>query len=166
MHITYEDSKKIENELIKEFTDVFYEKLGYYPRVITKAKINIKNSIDLSELEKYFQPFIDTLVGKGIALSSKNKTRRLSELRFMFFHIAKKYKYTLTEIGQFCGKRDHTTIIHGLKMFQILFKADCIFNKTYSEILNKIKENYELSTMENSNQVENKSESALFSKLL
>lgn len=152
---TAEYKKKVEHELIKEFLDKFYDKVGYYPTVITnsKEKAGIK-ILSLNELETYFEPFIPSYYGKKPTLSTKNRARTLVELRFTFFFIARQMKYTLSEIGQHLGKRDHTTVIHGLRTFRNLYETDVKFKSRYTIIINNIKQNYEPSTMEYLNQME------------
>ena len=153
-----EYKKKIEHELIKGFLDKFYDKVGYYPIVITnsKEKEGIK-ILTLSELETYFEPFLPFQYDKKTTLASKNRIRLLVDLRFIFFFIAKQMKYTLLEIGQYLGNRDHTTVIHGLKTFKNLYETDIKFKSRYTTIINNIKQEYEPSTMEYLNQMEVKS---------
>lgn len=155
---TADYKKKVEQRLVKEFLDKFYEKVGYYPTVITNTNdeggVKILN---LNELEKYFEPFMPTIFGKKAALSNKDRVRPLVELRFIFFFIARQMKYTLLEIGQHVGKRDHTTILHGLTMFKNLYETDVKFKCIYDTIIKNIKKDYEPSTMEYLNQMESES---------
>lgn len=161
---TADYKKKLEHQLIKEFLDKFYEKVGYYPTVVTnRDKEEGIKILTLNQLESYFQSFMPSVFGKKVALSSKNRIRPLVELRFMFFFIARQMKYTLLEIGQHLGKRDHTTVLHGLKTFRNLYETDVRFKSTYDKIINNIKRDYEPSAMEYLNQMEFESESNILS---
>lgn len=147
--------KKLEQELIKEFTEKFYEKIGYYPKVITdiKKQPGIK-ILTLNELEQYFIPYTPHVFGKKTSLSSKNRTRPLVELRFIFFFIARQMRYGLLEIGQYLGKLDHTTVIHGIKTFKNLYETDLRFKEKYNNIIKHIKLDYEPSAVDYLDQME------------
>jgi hypothetical protein len=163
-----EYQKKLENELVKEFLKTFYEKIGYYPIVITdqKPNINTPKSISLQELEKHFDPFLPIIYGKKHKLSSKNRSRSLCELRYIFSQLARSMHYRLSEIGTHLGKRDHTTIMNGLTMFKSLYETDERFKQKYHEIINHIIKNYEPSTVDYINQAQDQPQSNLFLGLL
>lgn len=146
-------TRKLEKKLIDDFMKTFYEKLGYYPKVITPGSL-VKNKeglkiLTFKQLEEYFEPYLPKMRNNHLMkLMSKNRTRRLAELRYMFFYIARSMKYSLTEIGQYVGKH-HTTIIHGLDMFVTLYKQDDVFKNLYHDIVNNIKkDNYEPSAVD------------------
>lgn len=152
-----EYKKKIENELIKGFLDKFYHKVGYYPTVITNTNIETKDGLgilNLNDLAKYFEPYLPTIYERKMSLSSKNRNRSLVDLRFIFFFIARTMMYNLRDIGMYCGGRDHTTVLHGLKTFKNLYETDIKFKSIYTTIINNIKQKYEPSTMEYLNQME------------
>lgn len=149
-----EYKKKIENELIKEFSDKFYEKVGYRPTVITDEKNNGRIVITLVELEKYFESYLPTLYGRIPKLSSKDRSRPLVELRSIFFYIGRTMGYSLKELGGYMGGKDHTTVIHNINTFKNLYETEVAFKNKYYLILNQIKKDYESSTMEYLDQVE------------
>jgi hypothetical protein len=163
-----EYQKKVENQLVKEFLQTFYEKVGYYPVVIIKEKSNIDNTktLTLDELASYFTPFLPTIYGRKHALGSHSRSRPLPELRFIFCHIARSMRYNLKEIGQYLGGRDHTTVLHGLATFKNLYETDEIFKKRYHDIINAIKKEYESSIVDYINQTQDKPQSNLFLGLL
>jgi hypothetical protein len=89
------------------------------------------------------------------------------ELRFIFCFIAKKLNYTLDEIGDFLGKRDHTTVIYAIRTFKNLYETDVKFKLLYNEIITKIKTNiYDTSDMEHIDKMEIESQPDLFFALL
>jgi len=165
---TKDYKKKMENELVKTFIDNFYEKVGYYPTVIIDR--NVKTSDDkvltLSKLETYFERHLPTIYEKKIMLSAKNRSRPLPELRFIFFFIARSMKYNLIEIGKYLGKRDHTTVIHGINTFRNLYETDERFKNKYYDIINDIKQDYESPIMDKLDKTENQPQSNLFFGLL
>ena len=145
---TKEYKKVLEEKLIKEFIERFYEKLGYYPVVMTKDNSQKYKSLKLNELEKCFDKFLPILGSKKASLSTRNRSRSVVELRFMFFYIARLMKYSLTEIGKYLGDFDHTSVIHGIKTFQNLYVTDVKFRTTYNEILETIKTTHESSIVD------------------
>jgi len=154
---TYDYKQKMEEQLVKKFSEDFYEKIGYYPTVITNNKETLV-TISLNDLEDYFTPFLPFIHGKRLNLVAFNRARSLVELRNIFCMIAKKMGYTLKEIGQYLNKRDHTTVIHNINTFNALHATDDRFKNIYLTILNNIKNNNnESSIMEHTDQMEDKS---------
>jgi len=137
-----EYSEKVERELIENFLKAFYEKVGYYPTVLTRSDLEEKmvNNLSLEELSSYFEPHLPEVFGKRLKLSSKVRVRELVELRQMFCTIARSMNFSLKTIGNFLGKRDHTTIIHSLRTFANLMETDPTYKEKYIKILNEIKE--------------------------
>lgn len=163
---TYQE--KVEKQLVKDFLNTFYEKVGYYPIVIVnnKEKNDKYKTMSLIELETYFDPYLPTIYGKKQKLGTTNRSRPLPELRFIFCHIARSMRYTLKEIGQYLNGRDHSTVMHGLTAFENLYQTDERFKTLYYQIINTIKSKYESSVMDYLDQTQNKSQSDIFSGLL
>ena len=68
-------------------------------------------------------------------MSIKNRTREMSQARFIYFKLARKYcRYaSLSKIGE-AIKRDHATVIHGLKKFDTEAKYDPYMYDVYDTI--------------------------------
>lgn len=151
----------LEKKLISKFSKEFYDKLGYYPTVITKSYIDTEKDgihlMSLEQLESYFIPFLPRIFKKPIlSLGDRSRMRELVELRHIFFYIAKSFGFSLSSIGIYLNKRDHTTVIHGIRTFRDLVETDPNFKQKYNEILNHIKQNhheYNPSVMDSSDQV-------------
>lgn len=140
----YQDN--LEKKLIEQFRDTFYEKIGYYPVVMTKIKVEVgKNEyismMSLEALADYFTPFLPVKYEKILPLDSRTRYRDIVELRCIFCAIAKNMNYTLSAIGLFLGKRDHTTAIHSINTFHDLIETNEGFKQKYLNILNHIKLN-------------------------
>ena len=163
-----EYQKKVETDIVKNFLKTFYEKVGYYPIVIINEKSGVDESktISLLELETYFEPYLPIIYGKKQKLGSKSRSRPLPELRFIFCHIARAMRYSLKQIGQHLGGRDHTTVIHGLTTFNNLYQTDDRFKELYHKIINNIKNKYESSVMDYIDKAQDKSQSNIFFGLL
>ena len=154
-----EYKKKVEHNLITEFVNRFYDKVGYYPTVITNHRITDDGIITLTlpELEKYFEPYLPTIFNKKVNLSAKDRCRGIVELRCIFFFIARSMRYGLKQLGTYMGGRDHTTVIHGVNTFRNLYETDPLFRDKYYLIINQIKKDYEPSTLGTIDQVEHQS---------
>lgn len=164
-----EDKKKMEKELIDNFLESFYQKLGYYPVVITNDnQVQTKDSsniMSLKDLASYFEPFLVEVDGEKLPLNSKNRKRNVVELRFIFCHMARTMRYSLNNIGDFLD-RDHSTIMYGLECFDALMHTDSDFKKKFIKISNHIKKNNESQALEYIDKVEYKPEPSLLAGLL
>ena len=151
-----EYKKKVEHDLITEFVNRFYDKVGYYPTVITNHRITDDGIVTLTlpELEKYFEPYLPTIFNKKSTLGTKDRSRGIVELRCIFFFIARSMRYGLKHLGTYMGGRDHTTVIHGVNTFRNLYETDPLFRDKYYLIINQIKKDYEPSTLGTIDQME------------
>lgn len=154
-----EYKKKVEHDLITDFVNRFYEKVGYHPTVITNHRITDDGIITLTlpELEKYFEPYLPTILNKKVNLGVKDRSRSIVELRCIFFFIARSMRYNLKQLGKYLGGRDHTTVIHGITTFRNLYETEPAFRDKYYLIINQIKKDYEPSALEYPDQMETQS---------
>ena len=135
----------LEKRLIQQFKQNFFEKVGYYPVVLTETKMEGGSSDDylplmgLEVLKSYFDPYLPEKYGKIVPLNSKRRYREVVELRCIFAFLAKNMKYTFKSIGFFLGGRDHTTAIHAINTFNDLIETDPMFRHKYLVILEDIK---------------------------
>jgi chromosomal replication initiation ATPase DnaA len=134
---------KIEKHLITNFLEKFHSEIGYYPTVLTKyghmsgdEKVKL---MKLNELEELFESFLPIYYEKKQKLSSRSRTRRIVDLRFIFYFIGNKMLgYKLTEIARYL-KKDHTTIIHGLRQYNNLYETNPFFKEQTHQIINLVK---------------------------
>lgn len=156
---------KRQKELISEFMEKFREEIGYYPTVVINEDIinrDFLHRLPLDVLEKQFDDFLPTIYGKTVTITCKKRIRPIVEIRCYFSFIARTMGYSLTDIGKYI-KKDHTTIMHHIRMFNILYETQEKFRDKYIKIVNKIKALYELSAMVHASKVENKSKPNLLS---
>lgn len=165
---THEYKRKLEDKLIKDFLELFNEKIGYFPTVITARNITKQECkvLTLFTLEDYFEPYLPSLEGNVIKLGAKCKVRPITELRYIFCYIAKVMNYTLKEIGWHLGERDHTTVIHALSSFRNLYETEENFKSLYHTIIKELKKDYESPLMDYLDKEQNKSKPNLFFRLL
>jgi hypothetical protein len=160
---------RLETKLITEFKDLFYEKLGYYPIVLAKNRVQENGTIPVMSLEglkKMFDPFLPFKFDGAIPLDSKIRERDIVELRIIYCFLARAMKYNLKAIGRILGNRDHTTVIYNVTMFNNLIETNENFREKYFTILNYIKTQHEPPTMDHPDQVQYQSQSDLLPGLL
>jgi hypothetical protein len=153
----------LEKKLITEFKSVFYNKLGYYPTVITQMYTSENAEIpimSLEMLEDNLKPFMPVFFDKPTCLQSRSRNRPLVELRNIFCLLARQMGYSLTVIGKFLGK-DHTTVIHAITACKNLLETCEPFQHKYTSILKTLKSNYESSTLDDTDQVQCEPEPAV-----
>lgn len=166
---TLEYAKMMESKLIAAFREDFYTKLGYYPIVLTSTQDDSKGRIplmSLESLEKFFTPFLPTINGVLYTLKTHRRHREIVELRMIYCYIARKLTYTLGQIGEYLGNRDHTTVIHNTKVFMELYESNELFREKYYKIINHITSEYEPSTMDHMYKAQSETGSALLPGLL
>jgi chromosomal replication initiator protein len=124
-------------------------RLGLYSSVckvdidveIAREQLKLNSSVDVSNLSldsiskavcSYFKVTVNDL-------KSKSRTKELADARHIAMYLSNKIlKATLVEIADFYGKRDHTSVIHGVKKVEDLIKYDQKVAQTLLEIENSL----------------------------
>lgn len=136
-------AEELENRMVNEFRERFYEKFEYYPVVLTRTNALAEDSnyhaIDLEELKSYFDPFLPKLSNKIVTLEMHKRIREINELRVIYCYLARTMKYSLKEVGESIGGRDHTTVRHALQNFKNWLEIDPQFQTKYTMIISYIK---------------------------
>lgn len=160
---------QLEKKLIEQFRENFFDKLGYYPTVMTAAQVNTDVAIPymhLSVLKNCFDPFLPEVAGFTLNLESRSRSRELVELRSIYCYLAREMRYSLSTIGKSIGNRDHTTVINSVTNFNNWIETDENFRQKYSAILSHIKQQYESSVMAKLDQVQCEPEPAILPGLV
>ena len=157
---------KLERKLIDQFKMSFYEKMGYYPVVLTKittGKQGFLRILPLEELDEFFVPYLPERFGRIIPIKSKLRYREIVTLRQIFCAIARQMGYSFKSIGEHLGGRDHTTAIHNINAFNNLLETEESYREKYLHILHDIKNAYpdEPPTLDDFDQVLNQPEPAV-----
>lgn len=94
----------------KSIDDVLQER-EIYKLKLRKARKLAKCQVDLQKVVKGVNDFL------GFDITVPNRAPKFTYPRFAVFYILnKEYKYTLVNIGEIYGGRDHTTILHGISV--------------------------------------------------
>ena len=151
----------LQRKLITEFKQKFYEKLGYYPEVITHTTEVMPTGtskilrIPLEDLKEIFdtrllRPLVASSHGTQwiTSLSNRSRIRDICELRYMYFKIAALMGYSWCSIARSI-KMDHSSVIHGVRRinghletddrarqnyYNTLFNVKCIIENEYRHL--------------------------------
>jgi hypothetical protein len=85
-------------------------------------KVNYSNIVK-SSIHDFFK----------IDINQKTRKREVVEARFMFYELCRRNRMSLSQIGRFVGK-DHATVLHGTKRFEILCEVDVDFEKNFQAL--------------------------------
>lgn len=160
----------MEKKMITQFKTEFYNKIGYYPVVLTFLETDDDKLpvLPLNKLKDHFDEFLPQQYGETLTLCGKVRKREIVELRCIYCYLAKSMGYSLNDIGKEIGGRDHTTVIHSLKTFRDLMEISDIFRQKYDYVFSRIKNKfkskiYESPTLDGLNQAQYQSKSTVLS---
>jgi hypothetical protein len=164
-------SRQLELKLIENFQREFYSKMGYFPHIITKHMKdefrNLKPFMTLEELADKFKPFMPVLAGEKMKLRSQLRKREVVEMRHIFTFIAKTMGYSHKTIAHFLGKKDHSTTINSMRVFEDLYQTSDNFREKFETINQYINSElniqYDPSTMDHPYQTQGESQPPVLS---
>jgi len=140
--------KNLEKKLIKNFKSMFHSKLGYEPIVISRNHKEInpeKNAlkdikaVSLDTLEEWFESLVPVREKTRVKIYTKRRYHDVVQIRMIFSYVARCMGYSLPNIGKSL-KKDHSTIIHGLKTFRDLMETNVAFREKYEQVLVYLKQ--------------------------
>jgi hypothetical protein len=142
----------LQRKLITEFKQKFYEKLGYYPEVITHTTEVVPTGtskimrIPLDELKEIFdtrllRPLVATIHGAQwiTTISNRSRIRDICELRYMYYKIASLMGYSWCAIGRSL-RMDHSSVMHGVQTLNGHLETDPGVRQDYYNTLLQIKQ--------------------------
>lgn len=169
----------LQRKLITEFKQKFYDKLGYYPEVIThttevvpKGTYSIKR-IPLDDLQEIFdthilQPITASIPGARwiTNLKARSRIREVCEIRYIYFKLAHLMGYSWCSIARSIGL-DHSTVIHGVQTLNDHLETDPRVRQDYHNTLYQVKQiiDNEYRHLECPYQVQDEPQSALSNTL-
>lgn len=134
--IITERDKQEQDLYIKTFQTHFIKRFGIMPEVTINNQETVNITVtDLEDLEKIVQRFIPPMVARHHPkFITKTRKRELVVLRMIFMMLAKDMEYSLKTIGQYCGGRDHSTVVYNINSGYDLLETDKDFQKLYISI--------------------------------
>lgn len=78
--------------------------------------------VTLEDIQQYVANYYNVRLSK---LASQERTKDVARARQVFMFLAKELTaHSLPEIARACGKRDHTTVLHGVRKIEGLLESD------------------------------------------
>jgi chromosomal replication initiator protein len=88
---------------------------------ITNRKYRYNQAMIIEAIEKHTEVKFEDFV-------KKNRKRKLTEARKLYCYFMKtRLRWSLSEIGETIGGRDHTTVIHNINVYRDLYDTDYEF---------------------------------------
>jgi chromosomal replication initiator protein len=73
-------------------------------------------------------------------LSSRKRPENIAKARQIAMYITRQLTdYSLVQIGQYFGGKDHTTVMHAIDKIEKMIKADDKFKTTVDELMARVK---------------------------
>lgn len=111
--------------------------LGFAKRILENIVHNIDKQVDMDMIQKSVSNYFSVSVD---ALKEKNRKKEVATARQVAMYFAKEYTgYSLKQIGQYFGGRDHSTVIHAIQSVHNLIDTDTAFKKTVDELKKQLK---------------------------
>lgn len=142
----------LQRKLIAEFKQKFYDKLGYYPEVITYTTEVVPTGsskimrIPLDDLKEIFdsrllRPLVRQIHGAEwiTSISNRSRIRDICALRYTYFKIASLMGYSWCAIARSL-RMDHSSVIHGVQTINGHLETDERVRQDYYNTLFTIKQ--------------------------
>lgn len=105
-------------------------------RILENMFNNLEKEVNIEMIQKsvsaYFSISID-------ALKDKSRKKEIATARQVAMYFAKEYTdYSLKQIGQYFGGRDHSTVIHAVQSVHNLIDTDDSFRRSVNELKKQI----------------------------
>lgn len=101
---------------------------------------SLDSKVDIEVLQK---KIVDFYKIPSDDLQGRSRKKEIVHIRQIAMHLVKKYtNYSLQAIGTYFGGRDHTTVLHALKVVDGLLEKDPAFAQSYSLLDDLIKRSF------------------------
>lgn len=169
----------LQRKLISEFKQKFFEKMGYYPEVITHTTTIVHHGpykikrIPLEDLKDIFNSHLLPKLVENIpgaqwikTINARCRVRDICELRYMYFRIASIMGYSWCAIARSVNM-DHSSVIHGIQTLSGHVETDARVRQDYYNTLFTVKKiiEDEYRHLECAYQIQAESEPALLDTL-
>jgi chromosomal replication initiator protein len=102
---------------------------------------NIVHDIDTEMSMDYLHKIVTEHFNVSLeSIKSKTRKKEIVIARQVAMYLAKQYtKHSLKSIGEFCGGRDHSTVIHAIQAVNDMLDTEQQFRASLEEIKRKVK---------------------------
>lgn len=106
-------------------------------KMIDKFVINTTKEVSMDYIQKVVCDYFNI---SAEVLNSSRRQRSIVQARQLVMYFAKEYtKSSLANIGNYCGNRDHATVLHALRTVNNLRETDKQFRAYFNDLEKKIK---------------------------
>jgi chromosomal replication initiator protein len=106
-------------------------------KILDNIVSNIEKEIDIEKIQKSVSAYFSVSVDD---LKDKTRKKEVATARQVAMYFAKEYTdYSLKQIGQYFGGRDHSTVIHAVQSVQNLIGSDSSFKKTVDDLKRQLR---------------------------
>jgi len=101
-------------------------------KILENIVQNIEKEIDIEKIQKSVSIYFSVTVDE---LKDKTRKKEVATARQVAMYFAKEYTdYSLKQIGQYFGGRDHSTVIHAVQCVNNQIIKDSSFKKSVDEL--------------------------------
>jgi chromosomal replication initiator protein len=101
-------------------------------KILENIVQNIEKEIDIEKIQKSVSLYFSVTVDE---LKDKTRKKEVATARQVAMYFAKEYTdYSLKQIGQYFGGRDHSTVIHAVQCVNNQIIKDDSFKKSVDEL--------------------------------
>jgi chromosomal replication initiator protein len=106
--------------------------LSLAKRILENIVHNIEKEVDIEKIQRSVSAYFSVTID---ALKDKTRKKEVATARQVAMYFAKEYTdYSLKQIGQYFGGRDHSTVIHAVQCVHNLIDTDISFKKTVNDL--------------------------------
>jgi len=106
--------------------------LSLAKKILENIVQNIEKEVDIDKIQRSVSAYFSVTID---ALKDKTRKKEVSTARQVAMYFAKEYTdYSLKQIGQYFGGRDHSTVIHAVQCVHNLIDTDLSFKKTVDDL--------------------------------
>ena len=101
-------------------------------KILDNIVNNIEKEVDIDKIQKSVSSYFSISVAD---LKDKTRRKEVATARQVAMYFAKEYTdYSLKQIGQYFGGRDHSTVIHAVQCVHNLIDTDKAFKRTVDDL--------------------------------
>ena len=101
-------------------------------KILENIVNNIEKEVDIDKIQKSVSNYFSISIHD---LKDKTRRKEVATARQVAMYFAKEYTdYSLKQIGQYFGGRDHSTVIHAVQCVHNLIDTDKAFKRTVEDL--------------------------------
>lgn len=108
-------------------------------KILENIVHNIEKEVDIDKIQRSVSAYFSVSIHD---LKDKTRKKEVATARQVAMYFAKEYTdYSLKQIGQYFGGRDHSTVIHAVQCVHNLIDTDNSFKRTVDDLKKQLQTN-------------------------